>query len=285
MRTPLFFAPATVDEALALLNEYGADATVLAGGTDVVRDMNLGLRHPKVLVYVGRLGLEYVRATTRELVIGAATRMSTLLESPLVREHAAVLAEGAANLGSPLTRSLATVGGNIVNASPAADTATPLLALDAKVVLVSKRGTRTMPIDKFFAGPKMTVRKPNELVKEFRIPLDGEAGGKFIKLERRKALSLSVVNVAVTAAKNGGPMLEEVRIALGAVAPTPVRSVHAEELLLKNPLSAELIEEAAQAAVKDIKPISDVHGSAWYRTKVTPVLVARALRAALGEVN
>ncbi len=285
MRTPLFFAPATLDEALALLNEYGADATVLAGGTDVVRDMNLGLRKPQVLVYVGRLGLEYVRATKRELVIGAATRMSTLIESPLVREHAAVLAEGAANLGSPLTKSLATVGGNIVNASPAADTATPLLALDAKVVLVSKRSTRNVPIDRFFAGPKLTVRKPNELLKEFRIPLDDEAGGKFIKLERRKALSLSVVNVAVTAAKNGGPGLEEVRVALGAVAPTPVRSVHAEELLLENPLSAELIEEAAQAAVQDIKPISDVHGSAWYRTKVTPVLVARALRAALGEVN
>jgi CO/xanthine dehydrogenase FAD-binding subunit len=272
-----------MDEALAMLSEYGEEATVLAGGTDVMPQVNLGLAKPKVFLFIGRLGLEYVHSSRQELIVGSATRIKTLMESPLVRKRAAVLAEGAASLGSPLTKSLATIGGNICNASPAADTATPLIALGAEVVLVSKRGERVVPITKFFTGPGTTVRKPNELLKEFRIPV-AKRSTKFIKLERRHALSLSIVNVAVSA-RNGGPKLQDVRIALGAVAPTPVRAAHAEKLLLGEPLSDALIEEAANAAVQDIKPISDVHGSKWYRTKVTPVLVARALHAAVEEAK
>lgn len=279
----MFLAPETLDEALALLSEYGEEAIVLAGGTDVMPQVNKGLTKPKVFLFIGRLGLEYVRSTKEGLVVGSATRMKTLMESPLVRKKAAVLAEGAESVGSPLTKALATIGGNICNASPAADTATPLIALNAEVVLASKRGERVIPISKFFTGPGATVRKPNELLKEFRIP--PAKCGKFIKLERRHALSLSIVNVAVTASKNGGTKLQEVRVALGAVAPTPVRAVHAEKLLLAEPLSDALIEQAANAAVDDMKPISDVHGTKWYRTKVTPVLVARALHAAVEEAK
>lgn len=280
MKATQYYAPGALDEALSLLAEHGPRATVLAGGTDVVVDMNLGHLKPEVIIYVGNLPLDTVEEKDGFLCIGPTTKMVTLAQSPLVKAKASVLAEAAASVGSPLIRNLATVGGNLCNASPAADTACALLALEAEVKLTSQKGERVVPLTEFFVGPQETVREATELLTEICIPLpEGEQGSRFIKLGRRKAVSLSVVNVT-TVLDFKNRTCREAKIALGAVAPTPIRAGKAEALLVGQALTDGLIEKAAAAAVEETSPVDDGRATAWYRRKVTGVLVARALKEA-----
>lgn len=283
MKTTEYYAPETLSEALDLLSEHGPQATVLAGGTDVVVDMSMGHLEPESIIYVGNLPLDTLEEKDGFLYIGPTTKIAALTQSPLIAAKASVLAEAAASVGSPLVRNLATVGGNLCKASPAADMASALLALDAEVKLTSRERERLVPLTEFFVGPQQTVREATELLTEIRIPLpEGRRGCRFIKLGRRKAASLSVVNVtAVLDLKNG--TCQEAKIALGAVAPTPIRAGKAEALLAGQALTDELIEKAAAAAVEEISPIDDGRATAWYRRRVTGVLVARALARALRE--
>jgi len=281
LRTTHYFAPESLDEALELLAEYGDRATILAGGTDVMVDMAMGRLKPEVILYIGNLPLNGIEERDGALFIGPTTKMATLARSPLVAEKAPVLAEAASKMGSPLVRNLATVGGNLVTASPAADTASALLGLGAEVRLSCTTGERWMPLEDFFTGPKECACEAPELLTEIRIPLSGgKRGSRFIKLGRRKAVTLSVVNVTVVLDFDDGAC-RQARIALGAVAPTPIRSRRAEALLTGQVVNDELIAEAAQAALSDISPIDDGRASAWYRRKVTAVLVARALKEAV----
>jgi CO/xanthine dehydrogenase FAD-binding subunit len=278
-----YFAPETLKEALQLLGKHGTRIRVLAGGTDLVRNMNLEFKVPDNILWIGKLGLEYVRSQEGVIHIGAATRMQTTGASRLLQDKAAALAQAAGKMAAPPVRSLATLGGNICNASPAGDTICAMLALGAEVELRSSRGKRTLPLEKVFTGPGKTVLKPGEMLTEIRIrPTGRNEGSAYAKVGRRQALTLAVVNAAARVKLDSKGYCVDVRIAIGSAAPTPVRAVKAEALLRGKPFTQEAIARAAEAAVGEIKPIDDVHGTAWYRRQLTRVLVTRVLRRAGG---
>jgi CO/xanthine dehydrogenase FAD-binding subunit len=233
-----------------------------------------------VLVYIGKLGLNYVKEENGFLVIGAATTTARLAEDGLVATRAPALAAAARQSGSRAIRTVATVGGNLANASPAADLAIPLLAMDAEVRLVSAGGERTVPLREFFAGPGETVLRPGELMLEIRVP---SCAGQcvFLKLGRRKAMTLSVLNVAVRLEMQDG-ICQQAHIALGAMAPTPLCCLEAEAMLAGKALDRALIEQCAAAAVAQSSPIDDQRATAWYRAQAGKALVARALARAAG---
>lgn len=278
-----YFAPETKEEALQILKEHGPAVSIMAGGTDLVRDMNLEFKIPDGIMWIGHLGLEYIEQENGTIRIGAATRMQTAGASPLIQEKAGPLAHAAGKMASPPVRSLATVGGNLCNASPGADSGCALLGLDAEVVLTSGSGERVVALDEFFTGPNETVIQPDELMTEIRIRSIGDnEGSSYGKIGRRKAMTLAVLNTTSRVKLDGQGNCESAYIAVGAAAPTPLRIEKAEKLLAGQPFTAEAILEAADIAAQEIKPIDDVHGSAWYRRKVTRVLVERTLREAGG---
>ena len=280
MQDVSYFAPTELSQALKLLARFGKKATVLAGGTDLVPRINYYELKPEVLIYIGGLGLDYIKKSGQQLVIGAGTPIAKLLESPLVAEHAPALVEAARQHSSPAIRSVGTIGGNIAHASPAADLVYPLMAMDAKLKLVSAKEERLVPIQEFFVGPGETVLKPSELLTEIKIPaVKGKA--VYLKLGKRKAQACSIVIVAVRLELEG-KVCKAARISLGSMAPLPLRCAKAEKLLKGKAVDGTLAARAAEAAVGESSPIDDVRASAWYRRKAGTALVARALAQAAG---
>ena len=203
MKDVKYFAASNIEEAKALLSEYGCRATVLAGGTDLVPKINYYNSIPEVFVYIGGLPIDYIKEEGDKILIGACTPAARLAASDLLAEKTPALREAARSIGSDAIRTTATIGGNLVNASPAADLATPLLAMDADVKLERAGRTRTLPLKDFFEGPGKTALKPEELLTEIAIPVP-RGRTAFLKLGRRKALTLSIMNVAARVVQNGG---------------------------------------------------------------------------------
>jgi len=280
MGEALYFAASTMNEAMKLLGRYGKKAVILAGGTDLVPRINTYGLKPDVLVYVGKLDLDYIKEDKGRLAIGAATPMARIAGSKLVAKKAAALAEAAGQAGTIAVRTAGTIGGNLANASPAADLATPLLAMDADLALVSQKKKRTVALKDFFKGPGQTVLQPGEMIKEISFPVP-KGKTAYVKLGRRKALTLSVVNAAVRLDVNRNKC-REARIALGSVAPTPLRCPKAEELLKDQEVSKDLILQCAAEAMAASSPIDDQRATAWYRKKAGAAVVARALAKAAG---
>lgn len=278
-----YFAPETKEEALQILKERGPAVSILAGGTDLVRDMNLEFKIPDGIMWIGHLGLEYIEQENGTIRIGAGTRMQTAGSSALLMEKAGPLARAAGKMASPPVRSLATVGGNLCNASPGADTGCALLGLDAEVVLTTSSGERLVALRDFFTGPNKTVIEPEELMTEIRVrEVSEDEGAAYAKIGRRKAMTLAVLNTTSRIGLDRDGNCTSASIAVGAAAPTPLRIEKAEKLLIGQPFSEEAILEAANVASEEVKPIDDVHGSIWYQRKVTRVLVERTLREAGG---
>jgi CO/xanthine dehydrogenase FAD-binding subunit len=277
-----FFYPRTLEEASLFLLNY-EDSMPLAGGTDLALQINKNSYQPRTLVDLTCLDLSYIYLNEKIIYIGSTTPICEILESVLVNEHIPILAEAARQLGSIQCRSIGTLGGNLCSAVPSADTATPLLVLNASVKLVSSNGSRIVRLDNFFTGPRQTVLEKGEILAEIQIPLPSEEErGVFIKFGRRKAVTLSTVNVAVQLLTNGqSNKIEFARLALGAVAPKPMRAANTEAYLQgKKPLDRFIIR-AAELAVTEIKPISDQRASEAYRSEISFVLIQRALRTAL----
>jgi len=265
--------------------------------------MRGGRHRPGVLMNVA--GLDELRGIRQEdghLVVGGGVTVAELLDDPLIARHAPVLRGAAAVFANPLVRNRATVGGNLVDASPAADMFPPLLVLSAEVELVSKDGTRRVPLEEFIVGVRQTLREPQELLAAVRWPVPPpHSAGAFRKLGLRKADAISVLSAAVMVEGDGGGLpspapppelggiekerevvrCQRARIALGAVAPRPIRVHTAEEVLRGQPLTPEVIAEAARLAAEAARPIDDIRGSANYRQRVVGVLVRRLL----GEVG
>lgn len=277
--------PKTLPEALDMLT--GADVMPIAGGTNVIADLRAEKHHPQALVDLSRLAeLRGIRLENGHLMIGGGTTITELLHEPLIAQHAPALVQAARVFANPLIRNRATVGGNLVDASPAADTAPPLLALDAEVELTSAAGTRRVPLADFLVGVRRTLRRPDELLTAVIWPVPGErTASAFHKLGLRKADAISVLSVAVAVTFDDGGRCASVRIALGAVAPTPIRARTAEELLTGEILTPAVIAEAARHAARATRPISDIRGSASYRREVTQVIVRRLLTAIQAEVS
>ncbi len=280
MKEALYYVVTDLKDVVKLLAEYRERAVILAGGTDLVPKINTYSFKPEVLIYIGKLGLDYIKEDNGKICIGAATPMAKIVTNELLAQKATALVEAAGKAGSAAVRTTATVGGNLANASPAADLATPLLVCDAEVSLVSAEGNRAVPLKDFFKGPGQSVLQPGELMTEisFVIP---KGKTTFLKLGRRKALTLSVVNVAVRVDLDG-QKCKEARIALGAVAPTPLRCPKAEEMLQGKEVDRNLISDCATEAMAASSPIDDQRASAWYRKQAGTTLVVRALGQAAG---
>jgi carbon-monoxide dehydrogenase medium subunit len=271
--------PQTLSEALAMLAGQDPDLVPLAGGTNLIIELRDGNRSPKKLVDVGRLReLRGIHRDNGHLVVGGGTTITELLSHPLIAEHGRPLRQAAALLGNPLVRNRATVAGNLANASPAADTAPPLLALGAEVELKSMNGTRYVRLDELMVGVNKTLIRPDELLASLRwlVPPARSAAG-FYKIGLRKADACSVINAAVMVVWDENRRCRESRIAIGAAAPRPVRAPEAESALKGRPLEARVIEEAAHVAVQATEPIDDIRGTAAYRRRMAEVIVRRLL--------
>jgi carbon-monoxide dehydrogenase medium subunit len=278
-----YFEPSTISDVISLIAQYGVAAKVLAGGTDLLVEMKERKTNPKCLISIkGIPGLDYIECDEKKgLKIGALTTIRQIETSRLIREKFPPLFESVRVLGSIQVRNLATIGGNICRASPCSDTVPPLLALDASVKLQSPSEERVLPLKDFFVGPGMTVLNLNrELLTEITVPLPSPSTrGTYLSISRRAAVDLTLVGVAAAAAidNKANGVWKNVRIVLGAVAPTPIRALEAEKVLEGKRAQAALLAEAAQIACEESRPISDVRASASYRKEMVKVLVQRAL--------
>ena len=285
MRRFDYFAPQSLDEAVALLKERGDGAKLLAGGTDLLVQMKEAGLHPSTVVSLHALpelrGVEFDEA--QGLRVGAATDMAAVEAFPAVRERFSALADGAAIVGSVQTRNMATLGGNIANAAPSADTTPPLVVLDAVAEVVGPAGTRRLPVGELFVGPGRTVLAPEEIVAAFHLPTPPRrTGSVYQRHTPRKIMDIAVVGVGIRLTlASKGDAIREARICLGAVAPTVIRAPEAEEALTGRPPSEELFAQAAELAQAAARPISDLRGSAEFRRYLVGVITKRCLGIAL----
>jgi CO/xanthine dehydrogenase FAD-binding subunit len=276
-----YAAPRALGEALELLRD--GDVTIVAGGTDVMPQSHSGkVKFGRTLLNVRRIPeLAGIALDGDSVRIGALTTVTALLESALVRERLPILAAAADHFASEQVRNGATVGGNVCNASPAGDLLVPLIVLDATVELAAKPNgsveIRTMPLQAFLTGPGRTQRAAHELLTAVRVPLPPRGFvGRFYKYGTRPALDIAAISIGIGAVRRDGGV-ENVRVVFGAVAPTPIRGAATERALDGQPLDATTIEAAAQAAHDEVRPISDVRASAWYRQELVRNMTRRLL--------
>ncbi len=278
--------PENVDECLAILSERGPGAKLLAGGTDLLPQLKNALLRPACVVDLSGVGeLRAVQDADGGLRIGAAVTARALELDPRVRSRYPSLAESAALVGSVQVRNLATLGGNLCNAAPSADMAPPLLALGAEAVIAGPGGRRRIPIGSFFQNVRQTVLAPGELLVELVIPATGpRSGGSYLRHTPRRELDIAVVGVASQITLSNGTCARA-RVALAAVAPTPLRAVAAEQALEGQAITPALIERAAGLAQDAARPISDQRGSAEFRRHLVRVLTRRTLAIALERAS
>lgn len=281
MNKPDYLAPTSLEEALETVGQQTEGVQIIAGGTDLVPRMRSRVIEPKLLVDLRLLNLDGIEKTADGIRIGASATHTDILESDLLAEHCPALCEAAADIAGPPIRNRGTVGGNLVNASPAADLAPPLLVYDAVVILAKAGSKREIPLVDFFTGPGQTVLAADELLTEIRIPaVPPNTTSKFIKLGKRKAMAVAVVSAAARLTIDQAGKISQARIALGSVAPTPIRARKAEASLEGQSPSSDLFTEAGQIARSESSPISDIRASGSYRKKMVAVLTRRALEAA-----
>ncbi|MEM2413977.1 MAG: xanthine dehydrogenase family protein subunit M [Sulfolobales archaeon] len=276
-----YYRPKTLDEAIRLLREID-NSRVIAGGTDLLVDMKTSRVRVRALVDISSIpDLRGIEDLGRTIRIGAATRLQELIESNVVSQNLPLLKAAVESMGSWQIRNMATIGGNLCNASPAADTAPPLLAYDAEFVVIGSEGLRVIPSTKFFVGYRKTALNPCEILKEILVKKSEWSGWSYVKLGRRGGFTLSVVAVAVLAKVIDG-IVYDVRIALNSVAPVPIRAYKAEEVVRGKRVSWSLIEEAANTVAGEVTPIDDVRSTSWYRREMSYQLAKDALAKALG---
>jgi carbon-monoxide dehydrogenase medium subunit len=277
-----YFRPKDLDELLAIKNEQKEEARLLAGGSNLLVYIKEGSLKSATLVDIGSLeALKGIREKDGYLEIGAAETITDIMASPLVSEKLPFLRESLKSFANPLIRNISTVAGNIAEGSPIADTAPLLLVLKSDVVAASITGRRNIPIDDFFISLGKTEIKAEEVIVTIRIPIPERGKGKFVKLGLRKGTSCSVVSVAVWLIANGRGV-EDIRIALGGVAPLPLRAVKTEALFTGKILDENNIGELALEVTNEVKPITDVRSSAAYRSEVSAALLSKAVRDCLG---
>jgi carbon-monoxide dehydrogenase medium subunit len=261
-------------ETLRMMKKQMGRTTLIAGGTNVIPDMRAKAVKPAVLIDISRLkSLSYIREDKKKIRIGGLTTVSELASSKMIQRYAPILSEAANQLGNPLVRNRATIAGNLADGSPAADTAVPLLALEA--IIITDR--RKIPIDQFFVGPNRTVLKKDEMIKEIVFAkANSKTKMSYSKFGLRNAMAISVVSIAILKEIEGG-RCKKARIGLGAVAPKPIRAYGVEEMLVDQKITGELIEACCEKVTKEIRPISDIRASAEYRREMTSVLLRRLM--------
>lgn len=299
-----YHKPETILEAIDLAFRYDGDAVFIAGGTDVMVRIRGKKMAPKALISLRNIKELRHKDKGR---IGAGTTHTEIQRDGYIKDHLSALHDGVCNLGSIQIRNVATIGGNICNAAPSADTACPLLVLDAETVVADKDGERRIAIDDFFIGPGETALKKGEILKGFVLPdFDMNTGSAYIKHTRRAAMDLPIVGVAVRITLDRSDMrckdilcvsepafsmlsnenlrCEDVRIAMGVVAPRPVRARQAEATLKGQVISDALLARVSEIAANESSPRDSIRGEAWYRREMVKVLVRRAAMRAIDRV-
>jgi carbon-monoxide dehydrogenase medium subunit len=274
------FAPQSLKEAISLLVEHGDKAEVIAGGTDLLVRMKKGDDLPDFFISLeGIRELDYTRHTQEDgLRIGALTPIHSIINASVIKDRFGVLADAAAKLGTPTLRRQATIGGNLCNAAPSADMAPALMVLGAQVKIQGRNRQKTMPIEEFFAGPGQTRLGSKEILLEIHVPNPlPHSEAIYLKQTRSQGADLAIVGVAASAIMDG-EIIKDVKIALGAVAPTPIRAKKAEEILKGKKPDDKILEACGAAASLESRPIDDVRSSADYRKKLVKVLVKRAIK-------
>jgi len=277
-----YLRPQTVAETLSALARAGDAATVIAGGTDLIADMKFRGFKPATLININQVdGLRYIEEDASGLRIGALTSIQALVGNPLIVKSYTALGDAAERFASLQVRNLATVAGSLGRASPGGDVAPPLLALGATVVIASQAGDRDVPLSEFFLGPRRTVLQPGELMREIRVPaLPPRSGSAYARLSYRDVLDLCIVGVASCVSLDAQNRVASARVALGSVAPRPIRADNTEAFLAGKELTDEVIAEAGKVSSGDANPISDQRASAEYRRQMMPVLTRRSLTRA-----
>lgn len=277
-----YLSPQSLQEACALLVQYGDRAKVLAGGSDVLVKMKDGLIGPAYLVSLKQLdslkAIRYQRGTG--VIIGARATHNEIMNNNILQEKYRSVCEAAHTMAADQIRNIGTIGGNLVNAVPSADLPPILIALGAQARIVGPSRERTIPLEDFFLGPGKTVLENGEILAEIIIPDQPTTGSNYIKFGLRRAGALAVVGVASSVTLRDA-VCEDVRIVLGAVAPTPIRARQAENILRGKKISRDLINEAGKIAATESKPINDIRGSIEYRRNLVDVLTRRSLKAAI----
>jgi len=279
-----FERPASLEDALALLERHGSAARVVAGATDLLLEMQRKIRNVDVLIDLSAIGgLDGTQLDDDIVRLGPLTTHRQVVASQIIRVNGLPLAQASLEVGSAQLRNRATVAGNLITASPANDTISALLALGASVELTTTSGSRTVPLSDFYLGVRKTVMEPNELMTSIVFPaLSPSHSGLFAKVGLRSAQAISVVHAAIVL-RTDGDVVTEARVALGSVAPTVVL-VDAAQTLIGSPLSDESLEQCATLAAEEVNPITDPRATADYRKHMVAVVVSRMLRAlATGE--
>ncbi len=280
MLSSYYIIPRTLNEALDALAAHAAlgPTRLIAGGTDVLVEIEHGAPPPRTLIDISRLpDLDRITLDGEEVHIGPLVTHNLAVASPIILEHAWPLLRACWEVGSPQIRNRGTLAGNLATASPANDTIPALWVLDASVTLASTRGRRTLSFPEFFLGVRKTALAPDEMIVDIHFPLPPEtARGTFIKVGLRRAQAISLVNIAVMLDFDGD-LVRDARIALGSVAPTIVRATAAEKNLVGHPLTPDRIDAASELIQEAIRPIDDIRASAAYRRHLAGVITRRAL--------
>jgi len=273
-----FLAPAELEQACGLLADPALEPLAIAGGTDVMVRFNRHKRRRReTLVFLGKLGLDYLREQDGQVLVGACAPLSEVAASPLIRAKLPLLAQACGEMASPAVRNAATLGGNVVNNSRHADGVAALTALDATVVVASTRGERSLAMAEFSALPKKYKLAHGGVVKHFAVaPLEAEEKWAWEKLRQRQGESRSIVSVSMRARMDGGKCAA-LRLVIGCMAANPFVSAAASRLMEGQEPSEALINQVAQEVLGETSAVSDARASAWYRERATAVLVRRVL--------
>jgi CO/xanthine dehydrogenase FAD-binding subunit len=278
----------SIDDVFKLFDVYGTKAKIINGGTDIIPKLKRReIKSVTHLIDIKNIpDLNFIKYSNKEgLSIGALSTISQLESSPIVKKKYAALFNAVQSMASVQVRNRGTIVGNICNAVPSADTAPALLVLDAEVEIVSSKGNRKVKIDKFFTGPGKTVIEPNEILTAINIPIIADdSKGKYIKLTVRHAMELAMVGVAVQLIMDKD-VCKDIKLALGAVSPVPMRAKNAEAVIRGKTVDDVLIDKAATEASRECSPISDVRASADYRREMVKVLTKRAITQTISGVE
>lgn len=280
-----YLKPSGLGETLDALDQLKDKRVhVLAGGTDLIPFLRVGLKEADYLVDLGGSGLNQVIFEREQARIGAMVTFTALCRHAEIARRLPAVTEAARQVGAVQCRNRATLGGNLCSAVPSLDGAPSLLTLGAKFRIQAKDKERLVPAEQFFLGPRRTVLQPGEILTEIIVPLQDDFSASFLCFGRRKALTLSIVNAAAGVSLREGQEITAARITLGAVAPTPIRAYKAEQTLEGRKVTPELLAQAAEVAAGETSPISDLRASADYRRRLSVVLVRRALENSLGRI-
>lgn len=281
--------PRSLNESISLLMHYGDKAKVLAGGTDLLVRMKREELFVPHLINLKKIPeLNFIRYDHEAgLSIGSATVLSTLASSRMLSDKYPLLVESIKTIASPQIQNMATIGGNLCNASPAADMASPLIALRAEIKIAGTWGEKFLALEEFFVGPGKTILKTGDILVEIRIPkVTDSTKAVYLKHGVRKAMEIAIVCVSVALDIDPKSYIcNQARIVMGAVAPTPIRSPGAESILIGHKIDENLKKAAAEAAANDACPISDVRGSKSYRLEILKFLVQKGISEILHSVR